>query len=175
MLFSQTCRHISHLILYHIPHLAWLDVFLFFFQFWIFWPIWPLCCVLGHFKVGPEFKSKLYQYCIYIYFWSKELQSKCVKNIHKRMPQAILLSTYSSIHWEITCWALKEKDKQNNAFQYIFTALWRQSAAANQGSQSSCITLFLWACPDITHSVPGQCEGIKLTGSQLSRNYRGKP
>ena len=29
----QTCRHISHLILYHIPQLALLDVFLCFFQF----------------------------------------------------------------------------------------------------------------------------------------------
>ena len=28
MLFKQTCRHISHLILYHIPQLALLDVFL---------------------------------------------------------------------------------------------------------------------------------------------------
>ena len=34
-LFLQTCRHFSHLILYHIPHLqlALLVVFLQFFQF----------------------------------------------------------------------------------------------------------------------------------------------
>ena len=33
MLFYQTCKHFSHLILYHIPHLASLVVFLYFFQF----------------------------------------------------------------------------------------------------------------------------------------------
>ena len=51
MLFYQTCMRISHLILYHIPQLASLVVFLLFCQFWIFWPIWPLCCVLGHFSL----------------------------------------------------------------------------------------------------------------------------
>ena len=50
MLFQQTYRPFSHLILYHIPQLAWLVVFLLYFQFWIFWPIWPLCWVLGHFN-----------------------------------------------------------------------------------------------------------------------------
>ena len=50
MKFKHTCMHFSHLILDHIPQLAWPVVCLLFFHFWIFWSIWPLCCVLGHFK-----------------------------------------------------------------------------------------------------------------------------
>ena len=39
MLFKQTCRHISHFILYNIPQLAWPDIFLlFFFSFEYFDP-----------------------------------------------------------------------------------------------------------------------------------------
>ena len=41
-----------HVILYHIPQLAWLVAFLYFFQFWIFGLIWPLCCLLVPFEVN---------------------------------------------------------------------------------------------------------------------------
>ena len=50
MMFQQTFRHLSLLILDHIPQLAWLVVFLLFFQLKRFWPIWPLFCVLCPFN-----------------------------------------------------------------------------------------------------------------------------
>ena len=51
MMFKQTFSHFAHLVLYHMPQLAWLVVFLVLFQYDKFWPEWPLCCVLCHFKL----------------------------------------------------------------------------------------------------------------------------
>ena len=49
MLFKQTFSDFSHFILYHIPRLAWLDVFLLFFSF----------LNMGHFKQPAYWKAAI--------------------------------------------------------------------------------------------------------------------
>ena len=51
MMLQQAFKNLSHFILYHIPQLTWLVVFLCLFQFWIFGLIWPLFCLLVPFNV----------------------------------------------------------------------------------------------------------------------------